>query len=223
MVGANAGDAKRQILNTLRDLIVKISDIDIVKKIVAKGLRSNIDPGDFVAALREALEDVGTKYESGEYFLSELIMAGVLSTEVTHMLRPYLTKTGLKPLARVAIGTVRGDVHDIGKNIVIMMLFAAGCEVIDLGVDVPADKFVEVVEKEMPDVLGLSALLSSSMYEMEHVLDVLQKRGLRNRVKVIVGGRPVTAEYCESIGADGYAEDAHQTVGVVTKLMNIEK
>lgn len=223
MVDAYVTDDKKQTLKTLKDMIVKMSDVDDVKKIVGEGLRSGIDPLDFFGALREALEDVGRRYEHGEYFLSELIMAGVLSTEVTRMLRPCLTKTGLKPLARVAIGTVKGDVHDIGKNVVIMMLYAAGCEVVDLGVDVSADKFAEVVEKERPDVLGLSALLTSTMYEMENVLSVLQKRGLRDRVKVIIGGRPLSREYCESVGADGYAEDALQTVDVVRGLMKARK
>jgi len=114
-----------------------------------------------------------------------------------------LTKTKMETLGKIVIGTVKGDIHDIGKNIVIMMLQAAGFEVIDLGVDVSAEKFVDAVASKKLDIIGLSALLTSTMYEMKNVMDALKEKNLRDTVKVIIGGRPVTEEFAEKIGADG--------------------
>jgi 5-methyltetrahydrofolate--homocysteine methyltransferase len=147
------------------------------------------------------------------------MMAGVLATEATTMLEPYLAKAGRKSLGRVLLGTVKGDIHDIGKNIVIMLLRAAGFDVVDLGVDVSAQTFADTISNENADILGLSALLTSTMYEMKNVIDTIKKRQLRNQVKVIIGGRPVTKEFSKEIGADGYAEDAIKAVRVCKELV----
>ena len=210
---------KEHFLKTLKSSIVEIADVEEVKNLVIQGLKSNIDPVDIADGLSEALRDVGSKYESGEYFLAELIMAGNLSTEVVNLLKPHLVKTKTKVLGKVVIGTVEGDVHDIGKKIVIMMLNATGFDVIDLGVDVPADKFVEAAKKEKPDILGMSALLSSTIHKMRTVIEALENRGLRSTLKIIVGGRPVTKKFSEEIGADGYAKDAVEGLSIIKELV----
>ena len=200
-----------------------MADFEDVNKVVIEVLKSGVDPLDIVNAMNQALEEVGEKYESGEYFLSELMMTGYLASEVIKILKPYLTKTKMETLGKIVIGTVKGDIHDIGKNIVIMMLQAAGFEVIDLGVDVSAEKFVDAVASKKPDIIGLSALLTSTMYEMKNVIDALKEKNLRDTVKVIIGGRPVTEEFAEKIGADGYAEDAVKAVKVVRELLKVKE
>lgn len=210
------------MLDKFKKSISMIGDVEEVRRNVKEALDSGVDPLKIVNALSEALEEVGRKYESKEYFLSDLIMAGVLATEATKMLEPHLVKTGRKTLGKVVIGTVKGDIHDIGKNIVIMMLYANGFEVVDLGVDVQAERFAEAVKKENPEVLGLSALLTSTIHEMRNVIDTLKKEGVRDRVKVIVGGRPVTREFAKEIGADGYGGDAVEAVREVKRLLGLE-
>jgi len=200
-----------------------MADFEDVNKVVIEVLKSGVDPLDIVNAMNQALEEVGEKYESGEYFLSELMMTGYLASEVIKILKPYLTKTKMETLGKIVIGTVKGDIHDIGKNIVIMMLQAAGFEVIDLGVDVSAEKFVDAVASKKPDIIGLSALLTSTIYEMKNVIDALKEKNLRDTVKVIIGGRPVTEEFAEKIGADGYAEDAVKAVKVVRELLKVKE
>ena len=194
-----------------------MAEPDAVKREVEKALSLGADPREVLDAMVEALEEVGGRYERGEAFLSELLMAGLLATEVVNTLKPHWRgrdAVGLK----LVMGTVKGDVHDIGKNIVIMMLQAAGFEVVDLGVDVSAERFAEAVEKETPAVLGLSALLSSTVPEMKNVIDLLKKRGLRSRVKVVVGGRPVDEAVAREMGADGYGVNAVEAVKVVKRL-----
>ena len=214
---------KGQMLENLKNLVIEIADVEFVKKFTTELIKSKTDATDIVDTLSEALDDVGRKYEREEYFLSELMMAGVLATEVTNILKPYWRKAGRKSLGKVVIGTVKGDIHDLGKNIVIMMLRAAAFEVVDLGVDVSAEKFADVIEKETPDLLGLSALLTSTVNEIGNVLDTLKKRGLRSHVSVVVGGRSVTKEYADEVGADGYAKDAAEAVSLVKDLVKAKK
>ncbi len=204
----------------LKDLILSMADIEDVKKAVNRALKSEVGSDSIIDALSGALEEVGERYEKGEFFLSELMMAGHLANEITLMLKPYLGRTD-RSLGKVVIGTVKGDIHDIGKNIVFMMLQAAGFEVIDLGIDVPVEKFTETIENDDVQVLGMSALLASTVDEMKNVIDALIEKGLRDRVKVIVGGRPVTKQFAEEIGADAYAEDAVEAVKVVRRILKI--
>lgn len=206
-------------LEEIKNLVIKISDVGEVKETVDRTLKSGVDPLKILNALNEALDEVGKRYEKGEYFLSELIMAGVLSTEVTSLLEPHLIRSRRRSLGKVAIGTVRGDIHDIGKNILIMMLRSAGFDVVDLGVDVPAETFANAIEEKQANILGMSALLTSSMDEMKKVIETIEKRGLRNRAKIVVGGRPLTKEFAKEIGADGYAEDAVEAVKVIKDLV----
>ncbi|MEM2106729.1 MAG: corrinoid protein [Candidatus Bathyarchaeia archaeon] len=207
------------ILEELRSLISTISDVETVKQTTRKALESGAKPLEIVDILSSALNDVGKKYDCGEYFLSELMMAGILASEVTNIVKPHLTSSERKAPGKIVIGTVKGDLHDIGKNIVIMMLSAAGFEIVDLGVDVPAEKFVEATKKEKANILGMSALLSSTMDEMKNVIQLLARESMRSLVKVIVGGRPVTSEFATQIGADGYAKDAVEAVNVTKALI----
>ena len=206
-------------LKEIKDLIIRISDVEEVKETVDRTLKSGVDPLEILNTLNQALDEVGRRYEKGEYFLSELIMAGVLSTEVTSLLEPHLIRSRRISLGKVVIGTVRGDIHDIGKNILVMMLRSAGFDVVDLGVDVPAENFANAIEEKQANILGLSALLTSSMDEMKKVIETIEKRGFRNRVKIVVGGRPLTREFAKEIGADGYAKDAVEGVKVVKDLV----
>ena len=206
-------------LEEIKDLIIRVSDVEEIKETVDRTLKSGVDPLEILNTLNQALDEVGRRYEKGEYFLSELIMAGVLSTEVTNLLEPHLIRSRRRSLGKVVIGTVRGDIHDIGKNILVMMLRSAGFDVVDLGVDVPAENFANAIEEKQANILGLSALLTSSMDEMKKVIETIEKRGFRNRVKIVVGGRPLTREFAKEIGADGYAKDAVEGVKVVKDLV----
>ncbi len=208
-------------LADLKELILEIGDIDDVKKIVDEELKSGKDPLKIIDQITEALIEVGKKYDRGEYFLSELMMAGILASEVSKALEPHLANIK-KTIStkKVIIGTVKGDIHDIGKNIVIMILRATGFDVVDLGIDVSVEKFTDAVKKENPRVLGMSALLTSTMYEMGNVIKGLKKEGLRDQIKIIIGGRPVTQKFANEIGADGYAED---TIEAIRKLNDLIK
>jgi len=207
-------------LEKIKTLISEISDVNELKEEVKAALNSGIEPIEIINVLSESLDIIGKRYETGELFLSELIMAGVLATEVTNLIEiESEIEMRRRSVGKVVIGTVKGDIHDIGKNIVIMMLNAAEFDVIDLGVDVPSEKFAEAVMYEKPDVLGMSALLTSTMEEMERVIEDLKNHGLRDCVKILLGGRPVSKDFAEKIGADGYAKNAIETVQVVKDLI----
>jgi len=210
---------KEEKLAEVKKLISDLADVEIVKATVIKALNSGATSMDVVNAMSSGLETVGSMYEMGEYFLSELIMAGIISSEVSNTLKPYLKDLGGKPFGKVVIGTVKGDLHDIGKNIVAMVLSSTGFEVVDLGVDVPPEKFVESVRREEPDIVAMSCLLTISMDEMKNVIEELKRAGLRNRVKVLVGGRPITKKFAEEIGADEYASNAIEAVRTAKSLI----
>ncbi|MBO3797859.1 MAG: corrinoid protein [Thermoproteota archaeon] len=200
------------LLTRLKDAIVNL-DFDGSKRLAQEAVAKGIPPNEIITkAISSAMEEVGRKFEASEYFLSELIVAGEIGKEISQMLQPYMKGSEIKKIGKVVIGTVKGDLHDIGKNIFGMMLEAAGFEVIDLGNDVPAEAFVEAVKNHKPDIVGMSALLTVTMVEMENVIKELEKAGVREKVKVIIGGAPITEEYAKRIGADGYGKDA--VVGV---------
>ena len=201
-------------------------DSDETKRLVRRAVDElHIDPLDVVEkALRPAMGVVGEKFEEGEFFLSELIVSGQLFKEImSEIIEPRLgVREAGRRLGTVVIGTVKGDLHDIGKNIVATMLRIAGFEVIDLGVDVPAEKFVEAVEKYRPDILGMSALLTTVIDEIKHVIDALKSKGLRDKVKIVVGGAAVTESFAKEVGADGYGKDAVEAVRVCKKLLGLK-
>ena len=203
---------EEEILARLRDAIVNL-DIEAVQKAAKEAIDAGIPAYKaIVEGMAKGMEIVGKKYEDGEYFLAELIMAGETMKEGMAVLEPYLKVGDIKSAGKVVIGTVRGDLHDIGKNVVITLLKAANFEVIDLGVDVSAEQFVEAVKKHNPDIVAMSALLTTTMVEMENVIESLKKSGLRDKVKIIIGGAPITPEYAKKIGADAAAKDAVEGV-----------
>jgi 5-methyltetrahydrofolate--homocysteine methyltransferase len=215
--------SKDKIMEKLKELILEIANVEDINKIVIEGLESGIDPIEIINTLNKTLEEIGKKYENGELFLAELMMAGYIATQIVNTLKPYLVKTKMKTFGKIIFGTVKGDIHDIGKNIVIMMLQSAGFEVIDLGVDVSAEKFIEAIINEKPNMLCMSALLTSTMEEMKNVIDVLKENNLRNKIKVVIGGRPITKDFAIEIGADGYAGDAVKAVKVIKELIGIKE
>jgi 5-methyltetrahydrofolate--homocysteine methyltransferase len=213
----------QDILEKIKECIVNL-DLDGALENVRKALENNVPPTEIVAkSVVEGMNIVSEKFERGEYFLSELIVAGEIGKDILKALDPYLKQAGaeLEKLGRVVIGTVRGDLHDIGKNLVAMMLESAGFEVIDLGVDVPPEKFVEAVKTHNANIVAMSALLTVTMPEMKNVIKELKKAGIRDKVKVIIGGASVTEEYARNIGADGYGETAVDGVRICKQWVGV--
>jgi len=210
---------KNKILDSIRDALVNL-DLNKVREFTRIALENGVDPKEIVLkSVAEGMEVVGRKFEASEYFLAELVAAGEIGREISVMLKPYFKGEEMKKVGKVVIGTVSGDLHDIGKNIVAMMLDSAGFEVIDLGVDVSKERFVEAVRSERPDILGMSALLTVTMVEMKNVIEALKEAGLREKVKVIIGGAAVTEDYAKSIGADGYGANAVEGVRICKQWM----
>ncbi|WP_299025956.1 corrinoid protein [uncultured Thermanaerothrix sp.] len=168
-----------------------------------------------------AMGEVGRLFEEGEYFVPEMLVAARAMQAGLNRLRPLLVAQGVQPLGKIILGTVKGDLHDIGKNLVSMMLEGAGFQVIDLGTDVAPEKFIAALEEHQPDILGMSALLTTTMPNMKATLEALKQAHWRDRVRVIVGGAPVTEAFAQQIGADGYAPDASRAVALVKRLLQI--
>ena len=166
-----------------------------------------------------AMKEVGRLFECEEYFVPELLLAARAMKSAMELLKPLLVASGQRMAVRVVIGTVKGDLHDIGKNIVASMLEGSGFEVIDLGTDVSPQSVVAAVEQRKPHVVCMSALLTVTMPAMKTTIDALQTAGLRTQVKVLIGGAPVTSQYAREIGADGYSENANAAVGLVKNLL----
>jgi 5-methyltetrahydrofolate--homocysteine methyltransferase len=196
-------------------------DAESVAKGVSESLETGGDPGALLnEALIPAMIEVGDMFERGEAYVPEMLIAARAMQAGMEVLKPELISAGIEPIGKIALGTVIGDIHDIGKNLVGMMMEGAGFEVVDLGVDVPTEKFVEVV-KDGVDVLGLSGLLTTTIPAMPVILEALEKANVRDKVKVIVGGAPVTEAFADKIGADGYAPDAASAIRVTKKVMGI--
>jgi len=170
-------------------------------------------------ALIPSLEEVGARFERGDFFVPEMLIAGRAMAGAMEVLRPLLADTGVQTVGRFLMGTVKGDVHDIGKNLVNIMLEGAGFEVIDLGVQVAPEKFLSAIEEHQPDIVGFSAFLTTTMPMFKANLNALEKAGMRDSVIVMVGGAPVTQEYADAVGADGYAPDASATVKRAKELL----
>ncbi len=166
-----------------------------------------------------AMDEVGRLFEQEEYFVPELLLAGRAMKSSMELIRPLMIASGEKMAAKVVIGTVKGDLHDIGKNLVASMLEGGGFDVIDLGIDVSPEKFVTAVTEQDPQIVCMSALLTVTMPAMKTTIDALKSAGLRARVKVLIGGAPVSMQYAKEIGADGYSENANSAVGLVRTLL----
>jgi 5-methyltetrahydrofolate--homocysteine methyltransferase len=185
-----------------------------------KALDEGVNPVDIVTeGISPAMSEVGRLFEEGEYFVPELLIAARATKEIFKILRPLLAQTGAKPRGQVVLGTVRGDLHDIGKNLVAAMLEGGGFEVTDLGVDVPPEKFIAAVQDKQAQIVGLSALLTTTLPAMKTTIEAFRTAGIRERVKVMIGGAPVTQSYADSIGADGYGENAAASVDLARRLV----
>jgi len=170
-------------------------------------------------ALIPSLEEVGARFERGDFFVPEMLIAGKAMAGALEILRPLLAETGAQTIGKIVMGTVKGDVHDIGKNLVNIMFEGAGFEVIDLGVQVAPEKFIDAIRQHQPDIVGFSAFLTTTMPMFKANINALQKSGLRDQVIVMVGGAPVTQEYADVVGADGYASDASAAVAKAKELL----
>jgi 5-methyltetrahydrofolate--homocysteine methyltransferase len=202
------------------DSAISRGSIEEVKKLTEDALkRGESEVTVLEEGLIPALGKVGDKFKCGEAYLPELLVAGLAMRGAMSVLRTRFTKFSGSSVGRVVFGTVKGDVHDIGKNLVIMMLEGAAFEVIDLGTDVSSDKFLEAIEKHHPHIVGMSALLSTTMEEMKNTIEAIEKAGLQSKIKTIIGGAPVTEIFAKNIGANGCAPDAYSAVAVAKSLL----
>jgi len=194
--------------------------MDEVKKLTQEALNRGESPDVILKqGMVQAMEQIGIKFKSGDIYIPEVLIAARAMHAGMDILKPILSKSMISLAGKIVIGTVKGDLHDIGKNIVIMMLEGGGFEVIDLGVNVPVENFLESIRQHQPQVVGMSALLTTTVNEMKNTINAIENAGLKNRVKTIVGGAPVTESFAKGIGADGYAPDAASAVDVVKSLI----
>jgi corrinoid protein of di/trimethylamine methyltransferase len=206
-------------LSRLREAILT-GDANTAKEVTEAALQEGVEPQSLVMDyMVPAMDEVGNRFECNEYFVPELLIAARAMKTSLELIRPLLSEQGIDPVGRVVIGTVKGDLHDIGKGLVASMLEGGGFEVTDLGVDVPAEKFVQAVEDKNADIVALSALLTTTMTAMKGVIEALDAAGVREKVKVIIGGAPVTQQYCDSITADGYSATASGAVNLARQLV----
>lgn len=195
-------------------------DAETAKEQVEAALADEQDPNVVLNdGMIAAMSEVGRQFEAGEYFVPEMLISARAMQASMAILKPFLQQSDVNSSGKVVIGTVHGDLHDIGKNLVALMLEGAGYEIIDLGTNVPAEEFVNAVQNEQPDILALSALLTTTMPSMKMTLEYLTKAGLRDHVKVLIGGAPVTLDYARLVGADGFAPDASRAVSIAKSLV----
>ncbi len=205
------------------EIIQSLTDLDVARTeaLARAGLEEGVPAIEILnRGLVPGMQIIGERFRNGEIYLPEVLVVGKAMKGAMALLKPAFKKEGAPHRGRVAIGTVKDDIHDIGKNLVIMMLEGNGWEVTDLGINVSAEQFCDAVQDMAPDILGLSALLTTTETRLKEVIDALEARGLRRKVKVMVGGAVVTQEYADEIGADGYAPDAVQAVELAGRLMS---
>ncbi|MGA2195382.1 MAG: corrinoid protein [Bryobacteraceae bacterium] len=206
---------------TLYDAIVA-GDTKAAVTAARTALDEGVDPVELVSRqMIPAMDEVGRLFACEEYFVPELLLAARAMKGALGLVRPLLASSGVEPVGRVVIGTVMGDLHDIGKNLVASMLEGAGFEIIDLGADVTPARFIQAIQEKKADIACLSALLTVTMPAMRETIEAIRQAGIRNRVKVLVGGAPVTQQYADKIGADGYSDNASGAVSLARKLMGI--
>ena len=191
----------------------------LAEAVTREALEAKIDPNELIRQyMVPAMDEVGRRFECNDYFVPELLIAARAMKTALELITPHLAGNAAQRAGRVVIGTVQGDLHDIGKNLVASMLEGGGFEVIDLGVDVPAEKFVEAAREKEGTIVALSALLTTTMNMMKRVIEALEAAGLRSSTKVMVGGAPVTQQFADEIGADGYSDNASAAVALARKL-----
>jgi len=199
---------------------LKAGNAPKVKEMVEAALAEGVDPVEIVnGALIVGMGEIGVLFKNNEIYVPEVLIAARAMQAGLSVLKPLLADKDVKPVGKVAIGTVKGDLHDIGKNLVAMMLEGAGFEVIDLGIDVSPEKYVDAVKNHGVDIVAMSALLTTTMPSMKDTIEALEAAGLRDQVKVMVGGAPVTQSFADEIGADGYAPDAASAADLAKELI----
>ncbi len=211
------------------ELLQKISEelqkgnYEEIPKLVQEALNANIPPSKILSdGLVAGMDVVGEKFRRDEFFMPEVLISARAMQAGMNILRPKLIETGAKLAGKIVLGTVKGDLHDIGKNLVGMLMEGAGFQVIDLGIDVPSERFVEAVKMNRPNILGLSSLLTTTMPKMKEVIESLVEAGVRGKVKVMVGGAPVTEKFAKDVGADAYAPEAASAVEKARELIGRE-
>jgi methylmalonyl-CoA mutase cobalamin-binding domain/chain len=207
----------------LEDLVVMLADlkekevINAIQELISKGE----EPAKLLDVCQRGMELVGRRYETGEYFVADMLMAAEIFNKIMEMVGPKLEKAGTKHLGIILLGTVQNDIHDIGKNIAKALLEAAGFDVHDVGVDVPPEKFVEGIKKIKPNIVGLSCLLTVAFESMKKTIDAIKKAGLRDSVKIIIGGAPVTETVMRYVGADAYTTSAAEGVEICKRWVQL--
>jgi 5-methyltetrahydrofolate--homocysteine methyltransferase len=194
-----------------RNTVVKLTEQALADGMSAQEILNN--------GLIKGMGAVGLKFKNNEVFIPEVLISARAMNMAMKVLEPILVKDGVEPKGTVVLGTVKGDLHDIGKNLVGMMLKGSGYKVVDIGIDVPAEKFVSLAQENNANVVAMSALLTTTMGEMETVVNKFKETGVRSKVKMVIGGAPITQAFAEKIGADGYAPDAASAVDVVERLL----
>jgi 5-methyltetrahydrofolate--homocysteine methyltransferase len=208
-----------QELQALANAIIN-GDAKAAKAATEKALAAGVEPLRLVQEFMvPAMSEVGRRFECNDYFVPELLLSARAMKTALILLRPLLVARGVKPAGRVVVGTVKGDLHDIGKNLVSAMLEGGGFEVIDLGVNVTPDQFVAAVREKNPQIVAMSALLTTTMPSMKATVEALKQAGVRERVKVLIGGAPITQRYAEEIGADGYSDSAANAAGLARQVL----
>ncbi|MBI1876925.1 MAG: corrinoid protein [Chloroflexi bacterium] len=212
---------EEEILDALYEHVLN-GEAPPVVKLTNEGLAMGMDPLTLLFdAMIPALEEVGRLFEIGEYFVPEMLISARAMQGSMAILRPLIAETGVKPIGTFVMGTVKGDIHDIGKNLCNTMLEGAGFVVVDLGVNVPPEKFIEAIQQHQPTAVGMSAFLTTTMPMFKKNIEAITEAGLRDQVKILVGGAPITQEYADIVGADGYAPDASSCVRLTKKLLGL--
>jgi 5-methyltetrahydrofolate--homocysteine methyltransferase len=214
---------QEEILDALYDHVLE-GQRDPTVALTNEGLELGMDPLTLLfEAMIPALEEVGRLFEIGEYFVPEMLISARAMQGAMEILQPLIAASGAEPLGTFVMGTVKGDIHDIGKNLCNTMLKGAGFTVVDLGVNVPPEKFVEAIQEHEPQAVGLIAFLTTTMPMFKTNIEAIESAGLRDRVKILVGGAPVNQEYADVVGADGFAPDASSTVRLTKRLLGISE
>ena len=213
----------KEILDKLKNMVLDFN-IDIAEETAKEAIDSGVDPVEAANALTEGIQIVGDKFGLGELFLPDLVCASEVLKKAFPVINAEIEKRGekAKSLGKVVLGTVFGDIHNIGKDMVSTLLYAAGFEVIDLGINVKSEDFLKAVREEKPDILAMSALLTTTSAEQKNVIEGLVKAGLRDKVKIIVGGSPINQEFADLIGADGYGATAPEGVKMVKRFLGLK-
>jgi len=212
---------REELLDELYGCVLS-GDVDRAVELTERGLAGDLEPTSLVFdAMIPALEEVGRRFETGQVFLPEMLIAAEAMRRSIAIVRPLLVAAGVETIGRFVMGTVAGDIHDVGKNLVDVMLEGAGFEVIDLGINVPAQRFVDAIRELQPDVVGMSAFLTTTAMEFARTIEAIREAGLRDRVKILIGGAPVDQTLVEQAGADGFAPDASSAVRVTKAVLGI--